>query len=48
MLASISRALEERDHTEGHGARVAALAEPVAVKLGWDRSRIRSLRFSAR
>jgi HD-GYP domain-containing protein (c-di-GMP phosphodiesterase class II) len=47
MLASISRALEERDHTYGHGARVAALAEPVAAKLGWDRERIRSLRFAA-
>jgi len=47
MLASISRALEERDHTEGHGARAAALAEPVAVRLGWDRARIRSLRFAA-
>ncbi|HET7568912.1 MAG TPA: HD-GYP domain-containing protein [Gaiellaceae bacterium] len=47
MLASISRALEERDQTQGHGARVAALAEPVAVRLGWDRERIRSLRFAA-
>jgi HD-GYP domain-containing protein (c-di-GMP phosphodiesterase class II) len=47
MLASISRALEERDQTHGHGARVAALAEPVAVRLGWDRSRIASLRAAA-
>jgi HD-GYP domain-containing protein (c-di-GMP phosphodiesterase class II) len=47
MLASISRALEERDQTFGHGARVAALAEPVAVRLGWDRERIRSLRYAA-
>ena len=47
MLASISRALEERDHTLGHGARVAALAEPVALRLGWDRERIRSLRWAA-
>ncbi|MGH3050935.1 MAG: HD-GYP domain-containing protein, partial [Gaiellaceae bacterium] len=47
MLASISRALEERDQTLGHGARVAALAEPVAVRLGWDRARIRSLRYAA-
>jgi HD-GYP domain-containing protein (c-di-GMP phosphodiesterase class II) len=47
MLTSISRALEERDQTYGHGARVAALAEPVAVRLGWDRDRIRSLRFAA-
>ena len=47
MLASISRALEERDQTYGHGARVAALAEPVAARLGWDRERIKSLRFAA-
>lgn len=47
MLASISRAIEERDHTYGHGARVAALAEPLAARLGWDRERIRSLRYAA-
>jgi len=47
MLASISRALEERDQTQGHGARVAALAEPVATMLGWDRERIKSLRLAA-
>jgi HD-GYP domain-containing protein (c-di-GMP phosphodiesterase class II) len=47
MLASIARALEERDHTLGHGDRVAALAEPVAQELGWDRERIRGLRWAA-
>jgi HD-GYP domain-containing protein (c-di-GMP phosphodiesterase class II) len=47
MLHSIARALEQRDQTLGHGARVAALAEPVASALGWDRERIRSLRFAA-
>jgi len=47
MLASIARALEERDQTLGHGARVAALAEPVALELGWDCERIRSLRRAA-
>ncbi len=47
MLASIARALEQRDQTLGHGARVAALAEPVAVELGWDRERIKSLRLAA-
>lgn len=47
MLASIARALEQRDHTLGHGARVAALAEPVALELGWDRERIRALRWAA-
>jgi HD-GYP domain-containing protein (c-di-GMP phosphodiesterase class II) len=47
MLAAISRALEERDQTQGHGARVAALAEPVAQRLGWEAERIASLRFGA-
>ena len=36
MLGAITRALEERDQTQGHGDRVAALAEPVAARLGWD------------
>src|ERR1700751_653555 len=47
MLASIARALEQRDQTLGHGARVAALAEPVAVQLGWDSERAKSLRRAA-
>lgn len=47
MLAAISRALEERDQTHGHGARVATLAEPVAYKLGWDAARVATLRFGA-
>ena len=47
MLASIARALEQRDQTLGHGDRVAALAEPVALQLGWDRERIKSLRRAA-
>ena len=47
MLASISRALEERDQTQGHGARVAALAEPIARRLGWEAERIESLCFGA-
>jgi HD-GYP domain-containing protein (c-di-GMP phosphodiesterase class II) len=47
MLTAISRALEERDQTHGHGARVAALAEPIAHQLGWDAQRIARLRFGA-
>jgi HD-GYP domain-containing protein (c-di-GMP phosphodiesterase class II) len=47
MLAALSRALEERDQTRGHGARVAALAEPVARQLGWDAERLAALRFGA-
>ena len=48
MLASIARALERRDQALGHGARVAALAEPVALRLGWDRERIKALRAARR
>jgi HD-GYP domain-containing protein (c-di-GMP phosphodiesterase class II) len=47
MLGSLTRALEERDQTFGHGSRVAALAEPVAYRLGWDDAMIASLRFGA-
>src|SRR4051794_10769811 len=47
MLAAITRALEERDQTQGHGARVASLAEPVAYRLGWESRRIDSLRDGA-
>jgi HD-GYP domain-containing protein (c-di-GMP phosphodiesterase class II) len=47
MLGSISRALEERDQTQGHGARVATLAEPVAQRLGWEPDRLATLHFGA-
>jgi HD-GYP domain-containing protein (c-di-GMP phosphodiesterase class II) len=47
MLAAISRALEERDQTQGHGARVAALAEPLAHRLGWAAQRVAALHFGA-
>src|SRR3954452_22247899 len=47
MLALIARALEQRDQMLGHGARLAALAEPVALALGWDRDRVRALRWAA-
>jgi HD-GYP domain-containing protein (c-di-GMP phosphodiesterase class II) len=47
MLAALVRCLEERDHTEGHGARVATLAEPVARLLGWGPERIAMLRRAA-
>jgi HD-GYP domain-containing protein (c-di-GMP phosphodiesterase class II) len=47
MLAEIARALEERDQNRGHGARVAALAVPVAKSLGWDAERLVTLHFGA-
>jgi putative nucleotidyltransferase with HDIG domain len=47
MLGSICRALEERDQTQGHGARVAALAAPLAHRLDWDAERVASLRLGA-
>ena len=47
MLGSISRALEERDETRGHGARVATLAGPVAQRLGWEPERLSTLHFGA-
>ena len=47
MLVSISKALEARDNQLGHGARVSALAEPVALRLGWERERVRTLRTAA-
>jgi HD-GYP domain-containing protein (c-di-GMP phosphodiesterase class II) len=47
MLGAITRAVEERDQTQGHGARVAALAEPVAYRLGWAEEQLATLRFGA-
>jgi HD-GYP domain-containing protein (c-di-GMP phosphodiesterase class II) len=44
MLAEISRALEARDRMRGHGARVTALAEAVALRLGWSPAQIALLR----
>ncbi|MHB8470223.1 MAG: HD-GYP domain-containing protein [Gaiellaceae bacterium] len=47
MLAAISYALEERDQTHGHGARVASLAESLATCLGWSEERLAALRLGA-
>jgi putative nucleotidyltransferase with HDIG domain len=45
MLSVLTRAIEARDpHTLGHSARVTALAEAVALRLGWSEERIASLR----
>ena len=49
MLDALSQAVEARDPaTRGHGARVAALAEAVAVGLGWSEARIEGLRLGSR
>jgi HD-GYP domain-containing protein (c-di-GMP phosphodiesterase class II) len=46
MLAEISRALEARDRTKGHGARVTAFAEAIALRLGWTREQLALLHFA--
>jgi HD-GYP domain-containing protein (c-di-GMP phosphodiesterase class II) len=49
MLDALSHAIEARDPaTRGHGARVTALAQAIAVRLGWGEARIEALRLGAR
>jgi HD-GYP domain-containing protein (c-di-GMP phosphodiesterase class II) len=49
MLRPLAHAIEARDPaTRGHGARVTALAQTIAVRLGWDDARIDALRLGAR
>ena len=41
MLSTLSRAIEARDpYTRGHSARVTALAESIAFRLGWSEERL--------
>src|SRR5205085_1476324 len=41
MLSTLSRAIEARDpYTRGHSARVTALAESIALRLGWSKERL--------
>ena len=47
MLAEISRAIEKRDRMRGHGERVTAFAEAVALRLGWGEEKLDELRFAA-
>ena len=48
VLAALSQAIESRDpSTGGHSDRVSALAEVVAQRLGWTRSRLGALRLGA-
>jgi HD-GYP domain-containing protein (c-di-GMP phosphodiesterase class II) len=47
MLGEISRALETRHKMRGHGERVSALAEAIALRLDWDAGRLETLRYAA-
>lgn len=48
VLAALSQAIEARDpYTRGHSDRVSSLAEVVAQRLGWKRSRLAALRLGA-
>ena len=48
MLAELSFAIESREpSTRGHGARVTAFAEAVALRLGWSGERLAALRLGA-
>jgi HD-GYP domain-containing protein (c-di-GMP phosphodiesterase class II) len=41
MLSVLSRAIEARDeYTRGHSARVTAIADAIARRLGWDEDRL--------
>ena len=45
MLSTLSRAIEARDpYTRGHSARVTAIAESIARRLGWDERQLALLR----
>ena len=48
VLAGLCEAVDARPYMRGHGARVSALCEAVAVRLGWGPERIRRLRLGAR
>src|SRR5213078_4315015 len=46
MLSVLTGAIEARDpYTRGHSARVTALAEKIARRLGWSEERLASLRI---
>ncbi len=46
MLAALSQAIEARDpYTRGHSARVTALADAVARRLGWRDERLAALQI---
>jgi putative nucleotidyltransferase with HDIG domain len=48
VLAALSQAIESRDpYTRGHSDRVSSIAEVIARRLGWKRSRLGALRVGA-
>lgn len=48
VLAALSQAIESRDpYTRGHSDRVSSIAEVIARRLGWKRSRLAALRLGA-
>lgn len=48
MVAALCEAIDARPYMRGHGARVGALAEAVAVRLGWNGERLLRVRIGAR
>ena len=48
LLAVLCEAIEARPYERGHGERVTALAEQIALRLGWSGERIATLRVGAR
>ena len=47
MLPGLCEAIDARPYMKGHGSRVSALAEAIALRLGWSAERIRRLRIGA-
>jgi HD-GYP domain-containing protein (c-di-GMP phosphodiesterase class II) len=47
MLVGLCEAIDARPYMKGHGSRVSALAEAIALRLGWNGDRIRRLRIGA-
>ncbi|MGB2953867.1 MAG: HD-GYP domain-containing protein [Gaiellaceae bacterium] len=49
MLATLSQAIDACDpYTDGHSARVTAVAESIAARLGWSEERLFALRIGGR
>jgi HD-GYP domain-containing protein (c-di-GMP phosphodiesterase class II) len=47
MLVGLCEAIDARPYMKGHGSRVSALSEAIALRLGWSAERIRRLRIGA-